>query len=140
MRPDSSSQTRTGWLGATEKHSRRPSAYEPRGEPKAYAGGRVYHVYHPDYKGPKTQPPFDAVMCAYNYYCGGGDTVTAGRPRVKPGDTILVHAGVYKYHPEYYGSVMNFPAVLNDHSVNATTPFEGKDDVRCKPKSRREGR
>ena len=32
-------------------------------------------------------------MCAYNYYCGGGDTVTAGRPRVKPGDTILVHAG-----------------------------------------------
>ena len=41
-------------------------------------------------------------MCAYNYYCGGGDTATAGRPRVKPGDTILVHAGVYEYHPEFY--------------------------------------
>src|SRR6185295_19726137 len=54
-----------------------------------------------------------------------GDTVTAARPRVKPGDTILVHAGVYKYHPEYYGSVMKFPSILNDHSVNATTPFEG---------------
>ena len=40
-------------------------------------------------------------MCAYNYYCGGGDTVTAGRPRVKAGDMILVHAGTYKYHPEY---------------------------------------
>jgi hypothetical protein len=39
-------------------------------------------------------------MCAYNYYCGGGDTVTAGRPRVKPGDIILVHAGLYKYHFE----------------------------------------
>src|SRR5258708_4748268 len=96
-----------------------------RPEPKSYKGGKVYHVYHPDYKGPKTEPAFDALMCAYNYYCGGGDTVTAGRPRVKPGDTILVHAGVYQYHPEYYGSVMHFPAVLNDHSVNATTPFEG---------------
>jgi hypothetical protein len=96
-----------------------------RPEPKPYAGGKVYHVYHPDYRGPKAEPAFDALMCAYNYYCGGGDTVTAGRPRVKPGDTILVHAGVYKYHPEYYGGVMKFPSVLNDHSVNATTPFEG---------------
>jgi hypothetical protein len=55
-------------------------------------------------------------MCAYNYYCGGGDTVTAGRPRVKPGDTILVHAGLYKYHPEYY---------TGDRRINATTPYEG---------------
>jgi hypothetical protein len=55
-------------------------------------------------------------MCAYNYYCGGGDTVTAGRPRVTPGDTILVHAGLYKYLPEYY---------TGDRSINATTPYEG---------------
>jgi hypothetical protein len=55
-------------------------------------------------------------MCAYNYYCGGGDTVTAGRPRVKAGDTILVHAGLYKYHPEYY---------TGDRTINATTPVEG---------------
>jgi len=63
-------------------------------------GGRVFHVYPPDYKGVKLEPAFDALMCAYNYYCGGGDTVTAGRPRVKPGDMILVHTGTYKYHPE----------------------------------------
>ena len=56
---------------------------------------------HPGYKGTKIEPAFDGLMCAYNYYCGGGDTVTAGRPRVKPGDTILVHAGLYQYHPEY---------------------------------------
>jgi hypothetical protein len=87
-----------------------------RPEPKPYSGGRVYHVYPPGFKGEKLQPAFDAVMCAYNYYCGAGDTVTAGRPRVKAGDVILVHAGLYKYHPEYYGA---------DHSVNATTPFEG---------------
>ncbi len=87
-----------------------------RPEPKPYAGGRVSHVYPTGYKGTKTEPAFDAVMCAYNYYCGGGDTVTAGRPRVKPGDTILVHAGLYKYHAEYY---------TGDRSINATTPYEG---------------
>ena len=55
-------------------------------------------------------------MCAYNYYCGAGDTAPAGRPRVKPGDTVLVHAGVYAYHYELYG---------NDRRVNATTTYEG---------------
>ncbi len=114
-----------GLLGHGGKTFTKTVNVRTRPEPKPYEGGKVYHVYHPDYKGPKTEPAFDALMCAYNYYCGGGDTVTAGRPRVKPGDTILVHAGVYKYHPEYYGSVMRFPAVLNDHSVNATTPVEG---------------
>src|SRR5271155_2801527 len=87
-----------------------------RPEPKPYAGGREFHVYPPDYKGTKIEPAFDALMCAYNYYCGGGDTVTAGRPRVKAGDTILVHAGLYKYHPEYY---------TGDRTINATTPVEG---------------
>ena len=114
-----------GLIGQGGKAFTKTVSVRTRPEPKPYAGGKVYHVYHPDYKGAKTEPAFDALMCAYNYYCGGGDTVTAGRPRVKPGDIILVHAGVYKYHPEYYGSVMKFPSVLNDHSVNATTPFEG---------------
>jgi hypothetical protein len=87
-----------------------------RPEPRPYAGGRTFHVYPKGYQGTKMEPAFDALMCAYNYYCGGGDTVTAGRPRVKPGDTILVHGGLYKYHPEYY---------TGDISINATTPFEG---------------
>jgi hypothetical protein len=87
-----------------------------RPEPKVYGGGRVFHVYPSDYKNTKLEPAFEGVMCAYNYYCGGGDTVTAGRPRVKAGDTILVHAGLYKYHPEYY---------TGDRKINATTPVEG---------------
>lgn len=87
-----------------------------RPEPVPAAGGKTYHVYPKGYKGVKTEPAFDALMCAYNYYCGGGDTVTAGRPRVKPGDVILVHAGLYKYNAEYY---------TGDINVNATTPFEG---------------
>ena len=87
-----------------------------RPEPKPYEGGKVYHVYPMSYKGEKIQPAFDGVMCAYNYVCGGGDTTTTARPRVKPGDTILVHAGLYSYHPEYYGP---------DHNNNVTSPYEG---------------
>jgi hypothetical protein len=114
-----------GFVGIGGKTVTKTVTVRTRPEPKPDPGGRVFHVYHPSYKGQKLQPAFDGVMCAYNYYCGGGDTVTAARPRVRPGDIILVHAGLYKYHPEYYGSVMTFPAILNDLSVNATTTFEG---------------
>src|SRR5439155_21561362 len=85
-------------------------------EPMPAAGGNVYHVYPTDYKAAKIEPSFDGLMCAYNYYCGGGDTVTAGRPRVKPGDTILMHAGLYKYHPENY---------TGDRTNNSNTQVEG---------------
>ena len=87
-----------------------------RPEPKPAEGGRTYHVYPVKWKGPKTEPSFEGIMCAYNYYCGAGDTAPGGRPRVKAGDTILVHAGTYAYHWEFYG---------NQTTVNATTTFEG---------------
>jgi len=87
-----------------------------RPEPKPAEGGRTYHVYPTKWKGPKTEPAFEGIMCAYNYYCGAGDTAPGGRPRVKPGDTVLVHAGTYAYHWEFYG---------NQTTVNATTTFEG---------------
>jgi len=87
-----------------------------RAEPKPAVGGRVYHVYPRDWKGPKEPGSFNDLMCAYNWYCGGGDTVTGGRPRVRPGDMILMHAGTYRYHPEYY---------TGDRSINSTTPVEG---------------
>jgi hypothetical protein len=87
-----------------------------RSEPEPYDGGRVFHVYPPGFKGSKLQPAFDGIMCAYKTYCGGGDTTTTARPRVKPGDIILVHAGIYRNHAEYYG-----PDKLN----NTTSPIEG---------------
>jgi hypothetical protein len=55
-------------------------------------------------------------MCAYNLTCSGTDWATAGRPRVKPGDVILVHAGVYKYNRLEY---------TNDPAVNRTEPLDG---------------
>ncbi len=87
-----------------------------RPEPKAAAGGTVYHVYPVKWQGPKIEPAFEGLMCAYNYYCGAGDTAPGGRPRVKPGDVILMHAGTYAYHYEYYA---------NQTTINATTTFEG---------------
>ena len=59
-----------------------------RPDPKPAVGGRVYHVYPPGWKGPKEPDSFTGLNCAYNYYCGGGDTSLTGRPRVKPGDII----------------------------------------------------
>jgi hypothetical protein len=87
-----------------------------RSEPVASAGGNVLHVYPASYRGPKSEPAFDGIMCAYYYTCGGGDTTTTARPRVKAGDTILVHAGHYAYHPEFYGP---------DRANNVTSPYEG---------------
>src|SRR4029077_6520290 len=105
-----------GFVGQNVKTVTKIVTVRTRPEPRPFPAVRVFLVYPADYKGTKIEPAFDAVMCAYNYYCGGGDTVTAGRPRVKRGDIILVHAGLYKYHPEYY---------TGDRSINATTPYEG---------------
>jgi hypothetical protein len=85
-------------------------------EASAKEGGKVYHVYPVGHTGPKTEPSFTGIMCAYNYYCGAGDTAPGGRPRVKPGDTVLVHAGTYAYRYEIYA---------NQTTINATTTFEG---------------
>jgi hypothetical protein len=87
-----------------------------RPEPMPYAGGRVFHVYPAGFKGPKESPSFDGLMCAYYLTCAGTDWATAGRPRVKPGDTILVHAGIYKYNRYEY---------TNDATVNRTQPLDG---------------
>jgi hypothetical protein len=87
-----------------------------RPEPRAYAGGRVFHVYPHGYEGEKIEPSFEGLMCAYNFWCAGTDWATSGRPRVRAGDTILVHAGLYRYNRYEY---------TNDASVNRTTPLDG---------------
>ena len=87
-----------------------------RPEPKPYEGGRVFHVYPHGFTGQKIEPSFEGLMCAYNYSCAGTDWATAGRPRVRAGDTILVHAGLYKYNRYEY---------TNDASVNRTVPLDG---------------
>ena len=60
-----------------------------RPEPAPYEEGRVFHVYPHGFDGPKLEPSFEGLICAYNSSCGGGDFATAGRPRVRSGDTLL---------------------------------------------------
>ena len=87
-----------------------------RAEPQPYVGGRVFHVYPHGHAGPKIEPAFEGLMCAYNFWCAGTDWATSGRPRVRPGDTILVHGGTYKYDRHEY---------TNNAAVNRTLPLEG---------------
>jgi hypothetical protein len=96
--------------------SRKTLTVRTRPEPMPASGGRVFHVYPPGFKGQKIEPAFEGLMCAYNLTCSGTDWATAGRPRVKPGDTILVHAGLYKYNRLEY---------TNDPLVNRTVPLDG---------------
>jgi hypothetical protein len=73
-----------------------------RTEPQPYPGGRTLHVYSPDYKGPKLEPNFTSLMEAY-YGAGLGDWSVVWERRAQPGDTILIHAGLYR--PERFNYV-----------------------------------
>jgi hypothetical protein len=66
-----------------------------RAEPQPASGGHVYHVYPVDWKGPKQEPAFTGLMAAYYMGSAHFDYENAFPPRVQPGDTILVHAGLY---------------------------------------------
>jgi hypothetical protein len=67
-----------------------------RSVPKPAPGGAVYHVYPRDFTGQKLEPNFNSLMAAYNTGANSADWVNSFQPRVKPGDTILVHAGTYR--------------------------------------------
>ena len=66
-----------------------------RTEPKPFEGGRVLHVYPPDHEGPKQEPAFTGLKQAY-YGIGTGDWTAVRMKKAQPGDTILVHAGMYR--------------------------------------------
>lgn len=66
-----------------------------RSEPKPYSGGRVLHVYPADHEGPRQEPSFIGIKAAY-YGEGRGDWTAVRMKKAQPGDTILVHAGLYR--------------------------------------------
>ncbi|MFN7650888.1 MAG: hypothetical protein ACK5UT_25640 [Acidobacteriota bacterium] len=66
-----------------------------RTEPQPYAGGRVLHVYPADHEGPKLEPSFIGFKAAY-YGEGRGDWTAVRMTKAQPGDTILIHAGLYR--------------------------------------------
>jgi hypothetical protein len=66
-----------------------------RSEPQPYAGGRVLHVYPADHVGEKQEPSFIGIKAAY-YGEGRGDRTAVRMKKAQPGDTILIHAGLYR--------------------------------------------
>lgn len=80
-----------GVTGAAEKIV----TVRTRKEPQPAEGGHVYHVYPVDWQGQKQQPAFTGLMAAYYMGLAHFDYENAFPPRVQPGDTILVHAGLY---------------------------------------------
>ncbi|MEZ5400091.1 MAG: carbohydrate-binding family 9-like protein [Bryobacteraceae bacterium] len=66
-----------------------------RGEPRAARNGRVLHVYPPGWTGPKEEPSFTGLKKAY-FGSGNGDWSVLSERRVRSGDIIVVHAGLYK--------------------------------------------
>jgi hypothetical protein len=89
-----------------------------RKEPQPAEGGHVYHVYPFDYKGTKQQPAFTGLLAAYYMGSDQSDHSNVSPARVEPGDTILVHAGVYKDNRFIYGG---FDRALAAYG----TPFDG---------------
>jgi len=85
-----------------------------RAEPKPFAGGNVYHAYPFGYTGPQMQPAFTGLLDAYYTGYSHYDWNKASPPRVVPGDTILMHAGVYKDDRFRYLSPVGYG-----------TPFDG---------------
>ena len=86
----------------------------------ASEGGHVYHVYPWDYAGPRIEPSFTGLLAAYYLEARHADWSTVGPIRVKPGDTILVHAGVYRDHREHYND-----GVEGKTEPRLATPFDG---------------
>ncbi len=66
-----------------------------RTEPRAADGGRVLHVYPPDWKGARQEPSFTGILQAY-YGAGLGDWNAVHERKAKAGDIIEVHAGLYR--------------------------------------------
>jgi hypothetical protein len=75
-----------------------------RSEPMPSAGGHVYHVYPPGYNGARQEPAFTGLLAAYYTGSSSSDNFNTYPPRVQPGDTVLVHAGLYKDDRYRYGA------------------------------------
>lgn len=89
-----------------------------RNEPRPYAGGRTLHVYPVDYKGERLEPSFTSILQAY-YGAGLGDWSVVWERRAQPGDTILVHVGLYRSERLNYVDPM-------------MTPFDGRMSLALK--------
>ena len=97
-----------GVIGPSEK----TVTVRTRPEPMPATHGHVFHVYPVGWTGPKQEPSFTGLMAAYYLRAPHIDWQNAYPPRVKPGDTILVHAGMYKGDRAHYMNTAPHPGYL----------------------------
>jgi hypothetical protein len=105
-----------GVTGAAEK----TATVRTRKEPQPAAGGHTYHVYPIGWEGPKQEPSFVGLGNAYFMGQRHSDHQNVFPPRVQPGDTILVHAGLYVADRFHYMYGVPHPGFL---ALN--TPIDG---------------
>ena len=72
-----------------------------RSEPQTFRDGLKRHVYPVDYEGVRQEPSFTSLMQAY-YGAGLGDWNAVWERKAQPGDTILMHAGIYRSERRNY--------------------------------------
>ncbi len=106
---------------------------QTRKEPEPAPGGHIYHVYPIEWKGPKQQPAFTGLMRAYNMGASASDHEHAFPPRVQPGDTILVHAGIYESDRFHYLAGMPHPGYNALASVTDGTYYLDQSGTPDKP-------
>ena len=93
-----------------------------RSEPMPATDGNVYHVYPIGWTGPKQDPAFTGLMEAYYQGAASSDFEGTYPARVKPGDIILFHAGVYKSDRFHY--LNGLPGQTPDY-LALSTLFDG---------------
>jgi hypothetical protein len=98
--------------------ARKTVTVRTRKEPHPAKDGHVYHVYPYGYRGTKQQPAFTGLLAAYYMGSNHSDHANAFGPRVRPGDVILVHAGLYKDNRFHYSGFYPNEAAYG-------TPFDG---------------
>lgn len=105
---------------AKDESLRKTLAVRTRAEPQPATGGRVFHVYPPGFTGRREEPAFSGLLEAYYMAALGGDWSRASPPRVQPGDTIRVHAGVYLSKHDHYSHEIN-----SRFTTCCGTPWDG---------------
>jgi len=104
LRPDTAYECRLAMSdpdGVTGEAVRQVTV-RTRAAPKPFEGGRVRHVYPVGHKGPREGTTYRNLLHAYYDSRWDSDTLGVGGDPVGPGDTIVVHAGVYKSEPLVY--------------------------------------
>ena len=118
-----------GGHGASEKHV----TVRTRAEPQPASDGRVFHVYPPGYKGLREEPAFSGLLEAYYMASLGGDWSKASPPRVRAGDIIKVHAGLYLSKHDHYSHEINSGFTTCCGTPWDATYYLTQDGTRARP-------